>query len=148
MHAGAAIREAGRDRGGKRSRGDAGGASVDGRGAAALLAGGASRFAEPDRTELRWTIARVPAGVVEGWTQTRRLRVRGEIHGGRIPDVAVSDAGRELGVHAANQQADSEGGRVRVHDEVEIGLEPDLEERPSALPAELIAAFEGDRALR
>ena len=31
---------------------------------------------------------------------------------------------------------------------MEVALEPDLEERPSALPAVLLQAFEGDRALR
>ena len=46
-----------------------------------------------------------------------------------------------------NKQVQRAAG-VHVGDMVEVSLEPDLEERPSALPPELLRAFEGDRALR
>ena len=34
---------------------------------------------EPDRTRLRWVIARIPFDPVKAWPERRGLRVRGEI---------------------------------------------------------------------
>jgi len=36
---------------------------------------------EPDRTRLRWVIARIPFDVAKAWPERRGLRVRGEIEG-------------------------------------------------------------------
>ena len=55
---------------------------------------------EPDRTRLRWVIARVPFDVATTWPKRRGLRVRG-IHRGRslrpVEAHAADHRGREPG---------------------------------------------------
>lgn len=103
---------------------------------------------EPDHTELKWTILRVPEGVSNGWTEMRRLRVRGEVNGVSFRTSLFPDRTRPGNyVLLINKQVQRAAG-VHVGHLIEVSLEPDLEDRPSALPAELLKAFEGDRALR
>src|SRR5271157_3490805 len=106
---------------------------------------------EPDGTGLHWTIARVPFDIAKAWPERRGLRVRGEINGFAFRTALFSDPsphlrgeGRVLPVNKIMQA----GAKARVGAQVQIRLEPDLEERAAAMPAELAAALKGDRRLR
>lgn len=102
---------------------------------------------EPDGTQLRWVIARVPFDVQKAWPVRRRMRVRGEIEGfpfrtSLFPDPRGS--GRILLVNKKMQSAAKAGPGSRVR----IWLEPDLEERPITIPPELARQLKGDRRLQ
>lgn len=102
---------------------------------------------EPDGTQLRWVIARVPFDVQKAWPVRRRMRVRGEIEGfpfrtSLFPDPRGS--GRILLVNKKMQTAAKAGPGSRVR----IWLEPDLEERPITIPPELARQLKGDRRLQ
>ena len=109
---------------------------------------------EPLQSALGWVIARIPFDVPKAWPVRERLRVRGEISaasdkaGGfafRTSLFAFSNgAGHFLLV---NKKMQAEAG-ARVGAKVRIRLEPDLEERPALVPAELAGALKGDRRLR
>ena len=102
---------------------------------------------EPDHTSLKWVIVRVPFNIAEAWTETRRLRVRGEINGSPFRTSLFPAAGGQPGhIVLVNKRMQAAAG-VRVGMEAEFVLEPDLEERSAELPRELIAAFEGDKTL-
>ena len=45
---------------------------------------------EPDGTQLRWVIARVPFDIAKAWPVRKGRRVRGEIEGFALSDVVVS----------------------------------------------------------
>lgn len=102
---------------------------------------------EPDHTSLKWVIARIPFNVADTWSSMRRLRVRGEINGfafrtSLFPSRA-DQPGHFLLVNRRMQAAAGVGPGAYA----DLSLEPDLEERPSAIPPELKAAFQGDRKL-
>jgi uncharacterized protein YdeI (YjbR/CyaY-like superfamily) len=101
---------------------------------------------EPDRTRLRWVIARVPFDVAKAWPERRGLRVRGEINGFafRTSLFAFAGGGHFLLVNKAMQA----GGGARAGSKARISLEPDLEERVAAVPPELARALGGERRLR
>ncbi len=102
---------------------------------------------EPDHTSLKWVIARVPFNIAETWTRMRRLRVRGEINGfafrTSLFPLPAGQTGHFLLVNKPMQTA----AGVSVGREADFTLEPDLEERSAALPAELKLAFGADRNL-
>ncbi len=102
---------------------------------------------EPDGTELRWLIARVPFDVEEAWPLRRRFRVRGEIEGFAFRTSLFADprgSGRVLLVNRKMQAAAKAGPGSRVR----IWLEPDLEERPVIIPEELARELKSDRRLQ
>lgn len=101
---------------------------------------------EPDGTELRWVIARVPFDIEKAWPVRRRMRVRGEIEGFAFRTSLFPDprgSGRILLVNKKMQSAAKAGPGARVR----IWLEPDLEERPAAIPAELAQELKSDLGL-
>jgi uncharacterized protein YdeI (YjbR/CyaY-like superfamily) len=108
---------------------------------------------EPDRTQLRWVIARIPFDPVKAWPERRGLRVRGEISpvnsktGGFAFRTslfrATSGDGHFLLVNKKMQTA----AQATVGSRVRIRLEPDLEEREAVVPPELARALKGDRRL-
>ena len=102
---------------------------------------------EPLRNGLGWVIARIPFDVKKAWPARNRLRVRGEIEGFafRTSLFAESRGGGHFLLVNKKMQA---GARVRVGEKVRIKLEPDLEERPAVIPAELEKELKGDRKLR
>ena len=102
---------------------------------------------EPIRTGLGWVIARVPFDVQKAWPVRKRLRVRGEIEGFtfRTSLFAESKGGGHFLLVNKKMQA---GAKARTGEKVRIKLEPDLEERPTLLPAELERELKGDRQLR
>ncbi len=102
---------------------------------------------EPDRTALKWVIARVPFDIAKAWPVRNGRRVRGEIAGfafrtSLFPD--PSGAGHLLLVNRKMQSA----SRSRLGSRVRIWIEPDLVDRPVTLPPELTRALHADRRLR
>jgi uncharacterized protein YdeI (YjbR/CyaY-like superfamily) len=102
---------------------------------------------EPLRNGLGWVIARVPFDVQKAWPVRNRLRVRGEIEGFqfRTSLFAESRGGGHFLLVNKKMQA---GAKARTGTKVRIRLEPDLEERPAVIPAELEKALKEDRKLR
>ena len=102
---------------------------------------------EPLRNGLGWVIAKVPFDIDKAWPARNRLRVRGEIEGFafRTSLFAESRGGGHFVLVNKKMQA---GARARVGARVRMRLEPDLEERPAVIPAELETALKGDRTLR
>jgi uncharacterized protein YdeI (YjbR/CyaY-like superfamily) len=102
---------------------------------------------EPDGTQLRWVIARVPFDIQKAWPVRRRQRVCGEIEGFPFRTSLFPDPrgdGRILLVNKRMQAAAKAGPGARVR----IWLEPDLEERPITIPPELARELKSDRRLQ
>jgi len=102
---------------------------------------------EPDGTRLRWVIARVPFDVAKAWPVRNGRRVRGQIEGFAFRTSLFphpEGAGHILLVNKKMQA----GAKAAVGARVRISLEPDMEERPTPIPAELAGALKGDRLLR
>lgn len=102
---------------------------------------------EPDGTQLRWVIARVPFDVAKVWPVRRRMRVRGEIEGFAFRTSLFPDSrgsGHVLLVNKKMQSAARAGPGARVR----VWLEPDMEERPAEIPPELARELKGNRRLQ
>ena len=102
---------------------------------------------EPTGDALRWVIARVPFDPAEVWPVRRGRRVRGEINGFAFRTALFPEAGGKKSVLLVNKKMQA-GARAKAGDKVTIRLEPDMEEREAAVPAELAKALKEDRALR
>ena len=102
---------------------------------------------EPDGTQLRWVIARVPFDVAKTWPVRKGLRVRGEIEGFPFRTSLFPDPRGKGHFLLVNKKMQT-GAKAMVGKKVRITLEPDLEERPTLIPAELEKALKGDRKLR
>ena len=117
---------------------------------------------EPLQTGLGWVIARIPFDVDKTWPARKGLRVRGEIFSvGRDGPSAKSKESEGLAFRTSLMANAGVAGhfllvnrkmqaavRVKVGSRVRIRLEPDMEERPAVVPAELAEALKGDRRLR
>ena len=105
---------------------------------------------EQDPHGLGWTIAHVPFDPAVVWPKMVRLRVRGEMYGQPFRTslfpyaLATGRRGCFLLVTRAMQRACGLGLRA----EVEIALEPDMEERPVELLEELDALLDEAEGLR
>jgi uncharacterized protein YdeI (YjbR/CyaY-like superfamily) len=102
---------------------------------------------EPDGTQLRWVVARVPFDLAKAWPVRNGRRVRGEIEGFPFRTSLFPDRRRGTHILLVNKKMQS-GAGARVGDKVRIRLEPDLEERPTLMPPELNRELKGDRKLR
>ena len=102
---------------------------------------------EPDGTQLRWVIARVPFDIAKVWPERRGRRVRGDIEGFPFRTSLFPDPRGEGQILLVNKQMQA-GAKARVGSKVRICMEPDLEERPTLIPPELARALKADRALR
>jgi uncharacterized protein YdeI (YjbR/CyaY-like superfamily) len=98
---------------------------------------------EPDHTELKWVIVKVPFDPTKVWPTRTRLRVKGTIKGtdrgaGEGFAFRTSLFGSAKGGHVllVNKQM-QKGAGVAVGGMAEIVLEPDLEERKTTVPPEL-----------
>ena len=100
---------------------------------------------EPDGTNLRWTVAKLPFDPAEVWKLRNRLRVKGTINGFdfRTSLFGAKEKGYLLLVNKAMQK----GAGAQMGEMVQIALEPDLEERPAAVPPEFATLLKRDRAL-
>jgi len=102
---------------------------------------------EPDGTQLRWVIARVPFDIAKVWPVRKGRRVRGEIEGFAFRTSLFPDPRCSGTVFLVNKKMQA-GAKARVGEKVHIWLEPDLEEREVLLPAELERELKNDRRLR
>lgn len=102
---------------------------------------------EPDGTQLRWIIARVPFDIAKAWPHLNRRRVRGDIEGFEFRTSLFPNphgTGHILLVNKKMQAA----AKARPGSKVRITLQPDLKERPTFIPPELAAELKSDRKLR
>jgi len=102
---------------------------------------------EPDGTQLRWVIARIPFDMTKTWPVRKGRRVRGEIEGFPFRTSLFPDPRGKGQILLVNKKMQA-GAKARAGDKVRIKLEPDLEDRPAFIPAELEKALKGDRKLR
>lgn len=102
---------------------------------------------EPDGTRLRWTVARVPFDIRKAWPSRRGLRVRGAINGFPFRTSLFPDPRGYGHILLVNKKMQA-GGRVRKGEQAVVTLEPDLEERETLLPEELVRAMRGVAGLR
>jgi uncharacterized protein YdeI (YjbR/CyaY-like superfamily) len=102
---------------------------------------------EPDNTRLRWVVARLPFDPAKVWPERNGRRVKGEIGGLAFRTSLFCDPQGEGSILLVNQKMQQAAG-VGVGQRVRIVLEPDLEERPTELPAEFEAALRGERELK
>lgn len=106
---------------------------------------------EGRNSPLNWVVARVPFDVQKAWPNRKRLRVRGTVNGfafrtSLFPYPASAGPGGGYMV-LVNKKMQAGAGANRG-DRVRITLEPDLEERKAAMPAELARALKGEPGLR
>lgn len=101
---------------------------------------------EPDNTNLKWTIVRVPFDVNRAWPKRNRLHVRGTINGFafRTSLFGSAQGGHYLLVNKAMQK----GASVVLGNIAEIALEPDLEERTPVVPPELVRLLKQHSAVK
>ncbi len=102
---------------------------------------------EPDGTQLRWVIARVPFDMAKVWPERRGRRVRGDIEGFPFRTSLFPDPRGKGQILLVNKNMQA-GAHARAGSKVRIRMEPDLEERPAPIPQELGAILKGDRTLR
>ena len=107
---------------------------------------------QPDGTSLGWTVVRVPFEPTEVWPRRKGLRVRGTIRSAASRDTTpfrtslfrLRDGGCVLLVNKRMQKA----AGITRGSLAQITLEPDTEERPLIVPAELERLLRQDRGLR
>lgn len=99
-----------------------------------------------DGTSLHWTIVKLPFDPIRLWPHRNRLRVRGTINGFpfRTSLFQMKKGQYFLLVNKPMQKR----AAITLGSHARIVLEPDLQERPIATPAELQALLREDRALR
>ena len=102
---------------------------------------------EPLRSGLGWVIARVPFDIQKAWPVRKGRRVRGEIEGFAFRTTLFVETGGGGHFLLVNKKMQA-GAKATVGAKVRIRLEPDLEERPTLIPAELERELKGDRKLR
>ncbi len=101
---------------------------------------------EPDNTNLKWTIVKLPFDPAKAWPTRNRLRVKGTINGFafRTSLFGSAQGGHYLLVNRQMQK----GANVAVGGMAEIVLEPDLEERTTPVPPELAKLLKQHSLLR
>ncbi len=99
------------------------------------------------RNGLGWVVARVPFDAAEVWPVRKGMRVRGEIEGFAFRTSLMGCAGGGGHFLLVNKKMQA-AAQARVGEKVRIRLEPDLEERPAVVPAELAQALKGEKRLR
>jgi uncharacterized protein YdeI (YjbR/CyaY-like superfamily) len=102
---------------------------------------------EPISNGLGWIVARIPFDIAKAWPKRRGTRVRGEINGFPFRTALFPYPGGDDKMLLVNKRM-QKGANARPGSTVEIRLEPDFEERPALMPAELDRALKGDRRLR
>jgi uncharacterized protein YdeI (YjbR/CyaY-like superfamily) len=102
---------------------------------------------EPTGDGLRWVIARVPFDPAEVWPVRNGRRVRGEINGFGFRTSLFPEAGGRKYVLLVNKKMQA-GARAKLGDTAQFRLEPDMEERETAVPPELAKALKAEPGLR
>ena len=98
------------------------------------------------RSALGWVIVRIPFDVGQVWNSRGRLKVRGEINGFvfRTSLFPTRDEGHFILINKQMQK----GGSAKVGSVVQIQMEPDLEKRVAAVPAELKKLMAGEKSFQ
>jgi uncharacterized protein YdeI (YjbR/CyaY-like superfamily) len=102
---------------------------------------------EPDGTELRWVIARVPFDMASAWPVRNGRRVKGEIEGFAFRTSLFPDPRGKGQVLLVNKKMQA-GAKAKAGAKVRITIEPDMEERPTTIPEELATILKSDRKLK
>lgn len=102
---------------------------------------------EPLQTGLGWIVARIPFDIAKAWPVRQGTRVRGEIAGFEFRSSLMAYAGGEGHFLLVNRKMQA-AAKAAAGSKVRITLEPDLEDRPALVPAELAKALKEDRHLR
>jgi uncharacterized protein YdeI (YjbR/CyaY-like superfamily) len=102
---------------------------------------------EPDGTGLKWTIARLPFDFTKAWPERNGRRVKGEINGFAFRTSLFPDPRGSGQILLVNKKMQA-GAGVRQGNRAEIRLEPDMEERETILPEELVRAMRGLAGLK
>lgn len=100
---------------------------------------------EPDGTNLRWVVVRLPFEPAEVWKVRNRMRVQGTINA--FPVRTSLFHSREKGCFLMVNKTMQKGAGVQVGEMVDITLEPDMDERPTAIPPQFASLLKRDRAL-
>jgi uncharacterized protein YdeI (YjbR/CyaY-like superfamily) len=101
---------------------------------------------KPDGTNLKWVIAQVPFAPAKVWKNRNRMRVKGTINGFAFRTSLFGSA--QKGYVVLVNKAMQKGAQAYPGEMAEFTLEPDLEERAAAVPAELARLLKQDRALQ
>ena len=103
---------------------------------------------EPLSGGLGWVVARVPFDVNKTWKKMIRLRVKVETGGEvfRTSLFAFSDPMRGGHFVLVNKKMQKAAG-VKLGGMIDLAVEPDLDERQTAAPAELEKIFKKEKAL-
>jgi len=96
---------------------------------------------------LRWTVARIPFDPKAAWPKQHSRRVRGTVNGVAFRSTLIPAFTGQTLVLVVNKQM-QRAAKARLGDQVEIQLEPDLEERPAELPPEFTRILKSEPALR
>ena len=99
----------------------------------------------PDGTNLKWVTAHVPFDPAAVWKKRIGMRVMGTINGFAFRSSLFGSA--EKGHMVLVNKAMQKGANAYVGDIAEFVLEPDLEERQTTPPPELVKLLKQDRAL-
>jgi uncharacterized protein YdeI (YjbR/CyaY-like superfamily) len=106
---------------------------------------------ERDGSGLGWTIVRVPRSVTDGWQARNRFRVKGEISregsNGFAFRTSLFPTGAGDFTLLVNKRMQA-GAGVVLGSVAAFRLEPDIEVREVAIPAELKQALAGEASLR
>ena len=96
---------------------------------------------------LNWTVVRVPFDAAKAWPDLQRRRVRGTINGVEFRSslLAVFKGQGDCIVVYKKLQREA---HVRPGDEVEVELEPDMEQRPVVIPDEFARILKAEPELR
>jgi uncharacterized protein YdeI (YjbR/CyaY-like superfamily) len=114
-----------------------------------MAGSGAKRFRavlEPLGGGLGWVIARVPFDISKAWKKMVRLRVKVECGGEVFRTSLFPEPSRGGHFVLVNKQMQKAAG-VRLGGMIDLAVEPDLEERETQVPAELVAIFKKEKAV-
>jgi uncharacterized protein YdeI (YjbR/CyaY-like superfamily) len=106
-----------------------------------------SAVLEPLQNGLNWVVARVPFSIAQAWPVRRGTRVCGEIEGVPLKTSLMAFPGGSGHFLLVNRKIQA-AANVCVGSQVQIWLQPDLEERPALIPPELERMLKQDRKLR
>ncbi|HEX8811849.1 MAG TPA: YdeI/OmpD-associated family protein, partial [Terracidiphilus sp.] len=99
------------------------------------------------RDYLHWTVAQVPFDVTKAWPTMHRRRVRGTINGFGFRTSLLAVAKGEGYFLVVNKEMQRAAG-ARAGEEVEIRLEPDVEERPAVIPTQFARILKAEPEMR
>jgi len=100
----------------------------------------------PEQSGLGWTIAHLPAGLIDSWKAGARPKVRGEVNGFAFRTSLFSE--RRGSLYLLVNKRMQKGAGVALGSVAEFTLEPDTEERTVTVAPELKRALAEMPALR